>query len=162
MHAYLSGIKTYLFQPVLHCVLYSALQPPYSHHFPDSLYRNILAVDLVTKTRNSLSSSYHFSHHSPRLSQNKHIYHLLNLTLHLGKCWILMWDVLSTPARHGPLGLHSGSRKTWGGWYKTAPILRNVLEQPPLLTQTTCVLLLDGELVLLVGHCFHMTFSWAH
>ncbi len=77
------------------------------------------------------------------------IYHLLNLTLHLGKCWILMWDVLSTPARHGPLGLHSGSQKTWGGWYKTTPILRNVLEQPPLLTD--CVLLLDGEVVLLVG-----------
>lgn len=55
-----------------------------------TLCGNILAVDLVTKAKNSLSSSYHFSHHSPRWSQNKHIYHLLNLTLHLGKCWILM------------------------------------------------------------------------
>lgn len=104
-----------------------------------TLCGNILAVDLVTKAKNSLSSSYHFSHHSPRWSQNKHIYHLLNLTLHLGKCWILMWDVLSTPARHGPLGLHSGSRKTWSGWYKTSPILRNVLEQPPLLTDYLCL-----------------------
>ncbi len=65
--------KTCLFQLVLHCVLSSAPQPPYSHHFPDSLYGNILAVDMVRKTRNSLSSSNHFLHHSPRWSQNKYI-----------------------------------------------------------------------------------------
>lgn len=118
--------------------------PHYSHPLPDAPYRNIFAVDLVTKTRNiyglwSLSSSYSFSHHSPQWSQNKYIYHLLNLTLHLGKCWILMWDVLSTAAWHGPLGLHSGSQKTRGGWFKTTPVLRNVVEQPPLLTDYLCL-----------------------
>ncbi len=50
-----------------------------------------------------------------------------------------MWNVLSTPARHGPLGRHSGSRKTWGGWYKTTLVLRNVLEKPLLLIDYLCV-----------------------
>lgn len=45
----------------------------------------------------------------------------------------------ATPARHGPLGLHSGSRKTWGGWYRTTRVLRNALEQPPLWTDYLCV-----------------------
>lgn len=47
-HACLSWRKTCIFQPLLHCVLNYA--PP----TPNSLHRNILAVDLVTKKQEHL------------------------------------------------------------------------------------------------------------
>lgn len=139
----------------------SASLPLDPHPSPHPPHGNILAVDLVTKNRNThglwtLSSLYPFSYHFPHRSQYTYVSIIKSDTAHKVMLDPNVRRVLSdrqpattTTARHGPLGLHSDSGKTRSGWYKTTQVQRNTVGQTLPLTDYLC--LADGWWNGLVG-----------
>lgn len=110
--------------------------------FPNSLYRNILAVDLVTKTRNTYGFvKPHiflplFTPLSAMEPEQVYIYHLLNLTLHLGPN-VRRVVYSSTPCSIRP-SLWLTKNIEWMIQNNTGN-KTCTMERPPLLTDYLCL-----------------------